>query len=86
MQRTHGIIDVIFVDHKADVDLRSPLGNHVHVGFRQRTKDFRGDAACTADIFTHQAHDRFSAFIFHVGQFLEIGSNRGNRFGGIYRK
>ena len=45
MERTHGFVNVVFVDHKADVYLRRALGDHADVGLRERAEDFGGDAA-----------------------------------------
>src|SRR5712692_2728017 len=75
VQKLHRAGYVVFVDHKADVNLRCALGDHAYVDICDRAEHLAGDSWRFAYIFAHQADDGFAPRIFHVGQLLQIGGD-----------
>src|ERR1019366_5857350 len=78
MQRLHGAYRVAFFDHKADVNFRGSLRDHMDVGtgLGNHLEYVRTNADTSADVITHETNDRFTVFHFDGAQLFQVVDER----------
>src|SRR6185369_3695961 len=77
VQALHYVGDHVFFYHKRQVDLGSALRNHSDLDIGQFAENSGRNAGSVAQILPYQADDGLPAFILYVGQFGQVGGQRG---------
>src|SRR6266404_5349458 len=72
--------NLVFINHKRQVDFRSSLGDHADLDIGKLAENVASDAGYFAQIFSHQTYDGFPTLVLHISKAGEVGGESRNGF------